>query len=180
MTDTAVPVEAKAPTTPGKMPPAVRLPIPVVMVLMAGFRRRFWQNAAKRYGPVFAINVPFFGRSVVISDPALIRGVFLASTDDLINVQPNLSRIFGPGSVFALDGAEHRARRKLLAPPFHGQSIKNYEKVIRRDLRETATARRASSSDAEPAMNRIALGHHPAHRVQPTARTRLPARDHSK
>ena len=73
MTDTAVPVEAKAPTTPGKMPPAVRLPKPVVMVLMAGFRRRFLQNAAKRYGPVFAINVPFFGRSVVISDPALIR-----------------------------------------------------------------------------------------------------------
>ena len=29
MTDTAVTVEAKAPTTPGKMPPAVRLPKPV-------------------------------------------------------------------------------------------------------------------------------------------------------
>ena len=158
MTDTAVPVEAKAPTTPGKMPPAVRLPKPVVMVLMAGFRRRFLQNAAKRYGPVFAINVPFFGRSVVISDPALIRGVFLASTDDLINVQPNLSRIFGPGSVFALDGAEHRARRKLLAPPFHGQSIKNYEKVIEEEtLRETATWPEGVEFRTLEPMNRITL-----------------------
>ena len=158
MTDTAVPVEAKAPTTPGKMPPAVRLPKPVVMVLMAGFRRRFMQNAAKRYGPVFAINVPFFGRSVVISDPALIRGVFLASTDDLINVQPNLSRIFGPGSVFALDGAEHRARRKLLAPPFHGQSIKNYEKVIEEEtLRETATWPEGVEFRTLEPMNRITL-----------------------
>ena len=103
MTDTAVPADTKAPTTPGKMPPAVRLPKPVQMVLMSGFRRSFLQYAVKRFGPVFAINVPFFGRSVVVSDPALARQVFLASTDDLINVQPNLSRIFGPGSVFALE-----------------------------------------------------------------------------
>ena len=118
----------------------VRLPKPRPGFFSAGFRRRFLRSAAKRHGPVFAINVPFFGRSVVVSDPALARQVFLASTDDLINVQPNLSRIFGPGSVFALDGKEHRARRKLLAPPFHGQSIRNYEKVIEEEtLRETAT-----------------------------------------
>ncbi len=70
------------------------------------------------------------------------------STDDLINVQPNLSRIFGPGSVFALDDKEHRARRKLLAPPFHGQSIKNYEKVIEEETLRARPRRgpRASSS----------------------------------
>jgi cytochrome P450 len=158
MTDTAVTVEAKTRTTAGKTPPAVRLPKPVQMVLMAGFRRRFLRYAGKRYGPVFAINVPFFGRSVVVSDPALARQVFLASTDDLINVQPNLSRIFGPGSVFALDGKEHRARRKLLAPPFHGQSIKNYEKVIEEEtLRETATWPEGVEFRTLEPMNRITL-----------------------
>jgi cytochrome P450 len=158
MTDTAVTVEAKTPTTPGKTPPAIRLPKPVQMVLMAGFRRRFLRYAGKRYGSVFAINVPFFGRSVVVSDPALARQVFLASTDDLINVQPNLSRIFGPGSVFALDGKEHRARRKLLAPPFHGQSIKNYEKVIEEEtLRETATWPEGVEFRTLEPMNRITL-----------------------
>ncbi len=112
----------------------------------------------KRYGPVFAINVPFFGRSVVVSDPALARQVFLASTDDLINVKPNLSRIFGPGSVFALDGKEHRARRKLLAPPFHGQSIRNYEKVIEEEtLRETATWPEGREFPTLEPMNRITL-----------------------
>jgi cytochrome P450 family 138 len=158
MTDTAVTVEAKAPTTPAKMPPAVRLPKPVQMVLMTAFRRRFLRYAGKRYGSVFAINVPFFGRSVVVSDPALARQVFLASTDDLINVKPNLSRIFGPGSVFALDGKEHRARRKLLAPPFHGQSIKNYEKVIEEEtLRETATWPEGVEFRTLEPMNRITL-----------------------
>ena len=112
----------------------------------------------KRYGPVFEINVPFFGRNVVVSDPALIRRVFLASTDDLINVQPNLSRIFGPGSVFALDSAEHRPRRKLLAPPFHGQSIKNYEKVIEEEtLRESATWPQGEEFRTLEPMNRITL-----------------------
>ena len=136
----------------------MRLPKPVQGVLLAGFRRWFLRNAAKRYGPVFAINVPFFGRSVVVSDPALLRQVFLASTDDLLNVQPNLSRIFGPGSVFALDGKEHRARRKLLAPPFHGQSIKNYEKVIEEEtLRETATWPEGEGFRTLEPMNRITL-----------------------
>ena len=111
MTDVTT-VDTKAPSSPGRRPPAVRLPKPVQMVLFAGFRRRFLRSAAQRHGPVFAINVPFFGRSVVVSDPALARKVFLASTDDLINVQPNLSRLFGQGSVFALDGK----RRRI--PPF--------------------------------------------------------------
>ncbi|AEV73055.1 cytochrome P450 [Mycolicibacterium rhodesiae NBB3] len=140
------------------VPPAVRLPKPVQGVLLAGFRRWFQRNAAKRYGPVFTINVPFFGRSVVVSDPALARQVTMASTDDLINVQPNLSRIFGPGSVFALDGKEHRARRKLLAPPFHGQSIRNYEKVIEEEtLRETATWPEGREFATLEPMNRITL-----------------------
>ncbi|HJT90468.1 MAG TPA: cytochrome P450 [Mycobacterium sp.] len=157
MTDAAT-VDTTARCTPGKMPPAVRLPKLIQMVLMAGFRRRFLRSAVKRHGPVFAINVPFFGRSVVVSDPALARQVFLANTDDLINVQPNLSRIFGPGSVFALDGKEHRARRKLLAPPFHGQSIKNYETIIEEEtLRESANWPEGKEFRTLEPMNRITL-----------------------
>jgi len=155
MTDAMI-IETEAPSA--KMPPAVPLPKPVQGLLLAGFRRFFLRNALKRYGPVFAINVPFFGRSVVVSDPALARQVFLASTDDLINVKPNLSRIFGPGSVFALDNKEHRARRKLLAPPFHGQSIRNYEKVIEEEtLRETATWPQGREFPTLEPMNRITL-----------------------
>jgi cytochrome P450 len=157
MTNAAT-VEPEAPSTPQKMPPAVRLPKPVQGVMLSGLRRWFQRTAMKRYGPVFAINVPFFGRSVLVSDPALARQVFLASTDDLINVQPNLSRIFGPGSVFALDGKEHRARRKLLAPPFHGQSIKNYEKIIEEEtLRETASWPEGTEFPTLEPMNKVTL-----------------------
>ncbi|MGH3560563.1 MAG: cytochrome P450, partial [Mycobacterium sp.] len=54
------------------------------------------------------------------------------------NLQPNLSRLLGSGSVFALDGADHRRRRNLLSPPFHGKSVRAYEQiVVEETLRET-------------------------------------------
>jgi hypothetical protein len=47
--------------------------------------------------------------------------------------------VLGPGSIFALDRAPHRNRRKLLTPPIHGKSIKNYEQIIEEEtLRESA------------------------------------------
>ena len=81
-----------------------------------------------------------FGNAVIISDPALTKQVFTTSPEVLYNIQPNLSRLLGPGSVFALDGAAHRGRRKLLTPPFHGKSIKAYEQIVEEEtLREIAT-----------------------------------------
>ncbi|WP_123024903.1 cytochrome P450 [Mycolicibacterium stellerae] len=159
MTETAA-VDADTPSSDhrGKRPPEPRLPKVVQGVAFAAFRRKTMREGAKRFGQVFAINIPFFGRTVVVSDPELVRSVFMASTDDLINVQPNLSRIFGPGSVFALDGKAHRNRRKLLAPPFHGQSIKNYEKVIEEEtLRESATWPEGNEFRTLEPMNRITL-----------------------
>ena len=69
---------------------------------------------------------------VVVTDPALAKQVFTASTDDLGNIQPNLSRVFGPGSVFALEGADHRRRRKLLTPPVPRQGDEELRDDCRR------------------------------------------------
>ncbi len=144
--------------SPAKQPPAVPLPRALQGLAFVGFRRATMRRFAERYGRVVAINVPFFGHTVVVGDPALVRPIFTASTDELINVQPNLSRLFGPGSVFALDGAAHRNRRKLLAPPFHGQSIKNYETVIEEEtLRESATWPEDREFRILEPMNRITL-----------------------
>jgi cytochrome P450 family 138 len=152
-------VEAEArPTQPGKHPPMWRLPKVVQGIAFAAFRRRTVRHGLEKFGSVYGINIPFFHRTVIVSDPALVRAVFTASTDDLINLQPNLSRMFGRGSVFALDGKEHRNRRKLLAPPFHGQSIKNYEKVIEEEtLRESANWPQGKEFRTLEPMNRITL-----------------------
>src|SRR6478752_6919268 len=159
MTETANVVEQDPSTDqPIKRPPALRVPKALQGFAFAGFRRLMVTKAYKRNGRVIELNLPFFGKTVLVSDPTLIRTVFMASTDDLTNVKPNLSRIFGPGSVFALDGKEHRDRRKLLAPPFHGQSIKNYEKVIEEEtLRESANWPEGKEFRTLEPMNRITL-----------------------
>jgi cytochrome P450 len=159
MSDAAVVnTEARTRLGPHKPPPQVPFPKVVQGVVFAGFRRWMMRTSIKRYGHVFTINVPYFGRTVMMSDPAFVGQVFLAGTDDLMNVQHNLSRIFGPGSVFALDGKQHRGRRKLLAPPFHGQSIKNYEKVIEEEtLRESANWPEGKEFRTLEPMNRITL-----------------------
>jgi cytochrome P450 family 138 len=126
-------------------PPAVRLPpvprIPKVFQGAAFAISRRWtvQQMARRHGEVFMLTVPVYGRVVVVANPQLAKQIFTTSPDLLGNIRPNLSRLFGSGSVFALDGDEHRQRRRLLAPPFHGKSIKNYERIIEEEtLREIA------------------------------------------
>jgi cytochrome P450 len=132
--------EVAADSDPIRVPPSPRIPKLVQGVGYGLFRRQTVKRLTARYGEAFTIKVPLFGNMVVVTDPALAKQVFTASPEDLGNVQPNLSRIFGPGSVFALEGAEHRRRRKLLTPPFHGKAMKNYESIVCEEtLREAAS-----------------------------------------
>ena len=158
MTDTAMADPCETSTPNRVNPPPVRLPKLVQGVGFAFFRRKAMRNWIKRHGRIFEINVPFFGRSVVVSDPALVRSVCTASAEQMINVQPNLGNWFGPGSLFGLDDSRHRDRRRLLAPAFHGQSLKNYEKVIEDEtLRESANWPEDEEFRILEPMNRITL-----------------------
>lgn len=92
------------------------------------------------------------GERVVVDLPLLPRLLFTSSTVDaralLIDAQDNFSFgqvlqrftahdvIFGLDSFLFLDGAEHRAERKLASPPFHGRAVKSNEDLI------TAVARK--------------------------------------
>ncbi|HEU4362551.1 MAG TPA: cytochrome P450 [Mycobacterium sp.] len=93
-------------------------------------RQRMVQRLTRRYGAAFTINAPIFGPAVIVTDPDLARQVLLAGPDDLSARRPNLSQLLGPGSTFALDGPEHRQRRNLLGPPFHGKNVRAYEEVF--------------------------------------------------
>jgi cytochrome P450 len=137
-------------------PPRVRMPKVAQGAGFAFFRTTAMRHWIRRHGPIFEIDVPFFGRSVVVSDPDLVRSVYAASTQQLINVQPNMSNLFGPGSTFALDGTAHRERRRLLASALHGSSVVHYEQVVEQEtLRESMNwPQRRQFRILEP-MNRI-------------------------
>ena len=140
------------------LPPGPRLPMVLQGVAYAVSRTWTYKQIARRYGEVFTMHIPVFGRTVILADPQLAKQLFIANTDDVGNIQPNLSRVLGSGSVFALDGADHRLRRKLLTPPFHGKSIKNYEKIFEEEtLRESASWPEGQAFETLEPMMRITL-----------------------
>lgn len=116
------------------LPPATRLPSAVQGVAAVTSRRHFFGHLHERHGSAFAVHLPVFGPAVVISDATLARELFTAG-DKVINVQPNLGRILGTGSIFSLEGRQHRARRKLLTPPLHGKRMKTYEQIVEEEVR---------------------------------------------
>ncbi len=154
-------------TTPQRSAPApreVRLPpTPPVPRLIQGLgftASRKWTVAqiVRRYGDVFTLQLPVFGRTVIVADPALAKELFMANTEDVGNIQPNLSRVLGSGSVFALDGTDHRRRRRLLTPPFHGKSIRNYEAIFEEEtLREAQNWPEGAPFETLEPMMRITL-----------------------
>ena len=155
---TTVIAATQALSRPINLPP--RPPIPKALLGVSFSISRRWTVAkiARRYGSAFTLNLPVFGPTVVVADPQLAKQLFMANTDDVGNIQPNLSRVLGPGSVFALDGGEHRLRRRLLTPPFHGKSIKNYETIFEEEtLREIANWPQGQAFPTLEPMMRITL-----------------------
>lgn len=141
-----------------KLPPAPRIPKLLQGIGFSAGRRWMIQQLARRCGSAFVLNVPVYGHTVVVADPVLAKQIFTTSPEILGNIQPNLSRMLGPGSVFALDGDDHRRRRRLLAPPFHGKSIKNYEDIIEEEtLREVAGWPEGEAFATLPSTMRITL-----------------------
>ncbi|MCX6481040.1 MAG: cytochrome P450 [Mycobacterium sp.] len=132
----------EAPVGEAVLPPAPspRIPTALGALSFVASRRRTVDRLTRKYGRAVTVRVPVFGDAVLISDPALAKQIFTTSPDVLHNIQPNLSRLLGADSVFGLEGADHRRRRKLLTPPFHGKSIAAYERIVEEEtLREMAS-----------------------------------------
>lgn len=117
------------PTTPRAIQGAIALISPI----------RAARHLRGRYGDAFLVNLPIFGRALVISEPAEVKQLFTSPPDVVDNFEMNLGRVLGPGSFFALEGDEHKRQRKLLVPPFHGRRLAAYESTIEEEaLREMA------------------------------------------
>jgi cytochrome P450 len=111
-----------------------------------------------RYGDAFTVNVPIFGNAVIVSDPAEVRQVFMGGPEVADNLDRNLGRVLGPGSLFALSGEEHHRQRKLLVPQFHGRRLAVYEKIVESEtVRELATWPQGGAFPTLPSMMRITL-----------------------
>ncbi|MDG4826667.1 cytochrome P450 [Asanoa sp. WMMD1127] len=120
--------------------PTVRMPKAAQAVGMVFARRRFLMRLRDRYGSTFVLDVPPFGKTLVVSDSAALKQLFTASPDVAGTPQPNLGRMLGSGSIFGLDGEPHRLRRKLLVPPFHGKRMQAYAGLIEEEFHKEAAS----------------------------------------
>ncbi len=96
------------------------------------------------------------------TNPVLAKELFNAGTE-LVERQPSgagsISVAFGPGSTFSLAGDEHRERRKLLAPPFHGKRMRSYDRIIEEEvMREIASWPEGREFETLEPMLRITVG----------------------
>jgi len=133
----------------------------LVRMLLASFDRRKMMALADRraqYGSDFMLKLPIFGNCLVVSEPDEVRQLFKADPADLGNTEPNLGRVLGPGSLFALSGDPHRSQRKLLTPAFHGNRLAEYRELMAEEARAGMAAWPEGESVASlPAMNAITL-----------------------
>jgi cytochrome P450 family 138 len=119
---------------------------------------RGMRRMRERYGDAFTVDVPIFGRALVISRPDEIRQLLMAGPEVADTLDNNLGRVLGPGSMFALTGDEHRRQRRLLIPPFHGRRLAAYERIVEEETRrELATWQAGRSFPTLPSMMRITL-----------------------
>jgi cytochrome P450 len=144
-------------TEPVRLPPGPRAPRLIQGLRFVTSRRDSVGALAQTYGGEFTLNLPIFGRTLLISDPALVKEVFTGGPD-LLSRPTTLGEVLGPGSTFSLDGEAHRARRKLLVPPFHGKRMHGYEAIVEEEvLREVAAWPEGVEFETLPSMMRITL-----------------------
>jgi cytochrome P450 family 135 len=114
-------------------PPGPRLP-QLVQAAIVTANPYGWMNKRRaRYGDVFSSHFPFFGRIVYVVDPAEIKRVFAGDPRDFHAGEANatvLGDALGDHSLLTLDEDRHMSQRKLLLPPFHGQSVRRYAEVM--------------------------------------------------
>jgi cytochrome P450 len=148
---------ATATTEPVRLPPGPRVPKTVQGIAFLTALCEVVPVLGRRYGGTFTINLPVFGKMVVISDPILVKDAFSTSSD-LIERPTNLGHVFGPGSTFSLNGEEHAERRKLVLPAFHVKRVKSYERIVEEEvMRETATWPEGREFETLPTTSRLTL-----------------------
>jgi cytochrome P450 len=69
---------------------------------------------------------------VMVFHPELVKQVFRGSPDQLRAGEANavLGPVLGEHSVLLADGPEHLRQRKLMLPPFHGERMRAYARVM--------------------------------------------------
>jgi cytochrome P450 family 110 len=101
---------------------------------------KYLRNCDRQYGDIFAVQMSGLFKGVVfVSNPAAIQQLLTSDTKQFIapgSVNQILRPFLGNRGTILLDGAEHRQRRQLVMPAFHGDKIRVYTSLIQQITRD--------------------------------------------
>ncbi len=115
------------------LPPGSRRPALVQALRYGRDPLGFLAASQRRYGDIFTVRFPYFGRIVYVAEPDLVKEVFTGSPATFHAGEANATVLeppLGPNSVLNLDEEPHMRQRKLLLPPFHGERVRRYGELI--------------------------------------------------
>jgi cytochrome P450 len=116
----------------GSLPPGPRTPRAVQAM------QRLWRYAElsdrghERFGDTFTVRVGSSPLAVLTRDRDVIRRLYTGDPLGKRHGNDLLSTFLGAQSVLMLEPAEHLTRRKMLLPPFHGERVQSYARLMQR------------------------------------------------
>lgn len=113
-----------------RLPPGPKTPKLFNGIAFLVARNAMIGRLQKRFGDAFTIDMPSFGRMVIVSAPEMVKQVYTAKPDVLHAGKNPLGEVLGPGSLFSMDEDKHLRERRMLLPPFHGERMRSYEAII--------------------------------------------------
>jgi cytochrome P450 len=96
------------------------------------------EECHRRYGDMFTMQIANEGTWVFLAHPDAVKQVFTGDPRLLHAGEANriLLPLLGHHSVLLLDEAAHMAQRKLMLPPFHGDRMRSFARVMGESARE--------------------------------------------
>ena len=121
----------------------------------------YMDDNVRRYGFMFKIGGESSPPLIYVGEPDVVREIFMLNDAQVITGQGNeiLQTMVGERSILLLDGEPHQRQRKLLMPPFHGDRLRVYAKLICDITRQvSASWRPGQVIVARPPMQDLTLG----------------------
>ncbi len=108
------------------LPPGPRLPAPLQLVRMSSDPYGFLAECRARYGDLFTIRMPGGRAQVFACEPEAVRALTTGGYDDFLRDAEAIRFLLGDHAVIFQQDAPHKATRKLMMPPFHGERMRAY------------------------------------------------------
>jgi cytochrome P450 len=94
---------------------------------------RFMRRCARLYGGEFKARLGPGAAVVFLSDPASVKAVFHGTPAEMNmgDINGLFRRVLGRNSLLVIDGDDHLRQRRLLIPPFRGDSVaQHYDAMV--------------------------------------------------